>query len=226
MSGGKEYRIISRVKNNLLMEAIEAAGIESVAELSRRSGVGLQSLHNYINFKASSVHAQTGAWKDTVLKVCDYLGVTPDEVFSVNIDRIAKTSYSVSKVSEDELALALLPSESPETVLAIEGAGGAIERALSSLPPRIAFVVKKRYGLDGDGSHTLDETANLLAELEGKKSLGRERIRQMESRGLMALRNPSRSCELAPHMETIKEARKDDDFNFQLATEGDLNEFN
>jgi RNA polymerase primary sigma factor len=57
----------------------------------------------------------------------------------------------------------------------------ALHESLSELPPRDADVLRKRYGLDGNEACTLDE-------LSVEFSISRERVRQIEQRGLRALR--------------------------------------
>jgi RNA polymerase primary sigma factor len=63
------------------------------------------------------------------------------------------------------------------------------ESALKTLTPREEKILKMRFGLEGDQTHTLEEVGS---ELE----LTRERIRQLEGRALRSLRHPSRSHKL------------------------------
>ena len=60
--------------------------------------------------------------------------------------------------------------------------------AVASLPKRERDVITMRFGLDGSGGHTLEETARLLG-----RNVTRERIRQIEAKALRILRHPSRS---------------------------------
>ena len=60
---------------------------------------------------------------------------------------------------------------------------------LKTLTPREEKVLKMRFGLEGNETHTLEEVGRSLA-------LTRERIRQIESRALRTLRAPSRSGRL------------------------------
>ena len=45
----KDYRIEIKVKNNVLYKLMLSKGIESIAELSRLSGLGLPRLYQYMN---------------------------------------------------------------------------------------------------------------------------------------------------------------------------------
>ena len=60
---------------------------------------------------------------------------------------------------------------------------------LSTLPPRQRQVLELRYGLDNEGSRTLDEVGRLLG-------VSRERIRQIENNDLMKLRTSRRIRDL------------------------------
>ncbi|GFO57336.1 hypothetical protein GMSM_43430 [Geomonas sp. Red276] len=59
-------------------------------------------------------------------------------------------------------------------------------KVLATLPPRIKEVLELRMGIPNDHDHTLEEIA-------GNTGVTRERIRQIEAKGLSLLRHPSRS---------------------------------
>jgi RNA polymerase sigma factor (sigma-70 family) len=73
-----------------------------------------------------------------------------------------------------------------------------IDEVLRSLTPREAEVIKYRYGLLDGHVYTLDE----VAEIYG---ITRERIRQIEARGVLKLRQPLRSARLAEFAEMLRE---------------------
>ena len=58
---------------------------------------------------------------------------------------------------------------------------GRIEKALNSLPPRNARILRLHFGLEGGREHTLEEIGSLLG-------VTRERIRQLRDRALRRLR--------------------------------------
>lgn len=62
-----------------------------------------------------------------------------------------------------------------------------LEKVLSSLKPKEAEVIRRRYGLDGtDIPHTLEEVGKAM-------KVTRERVRQIEVRAMRKLKHPSRS---------------------------------
>jgi len=61
-----------------------------------------------------------------------------------------------------------------------------LEEALKKLSPREEKVLRLRYGLGGEEVKTLEEIGNMFG-------VSRERVRQIEQKGLRKLRHPSRS---------------------------------
>ena len=69
-----------------------------------------------------------------------------------------------------------------------------INEVLKSLAPREREVIELRFGLKDGTPKTLDEVAKLYG-------ITRERIRQIEARGLLKLRQPTRSQRLEEFAE-------------------------
>ena len=69
-----------------------------------------------------------------------------------------------------------------------------LREVLHSLAPRDREVIELRYGLRDGRARTLEEVAQLYG-------ITRERIRQIESRGLLKLRQPERRARLAAFVE-------------------------
>jgi RNA polymerase primary sigma factor len=70
-----------------------------------------------------------------------------------------------------------------------------IVKALSSLTPKEQNIIKKRFGLDDDAPHTLEEVGMEL-------DVTRERVRQIEVKAIRKLRHPSRSKWLRTFIES------------------------
>jgi RNA polymerase primary sigma factor len=64
-----------------------------------------------------------------------------------------------------------------------------LNKALDTLPERERDVLKFRYGIGSDRSHTLEEVGREF-------KVTRERIRQIEAKALRKLRHPSRARHL------------------------------
>ena len=70
-----------------------------------------------------------------------------------------------------------------------------VERAMAPLTDREREVMRLRYGLGTDREHTLEEVGRKLF-------ITRERVRQIEARALLKLRQPGRRERLAGFVET------------------------
>ena len=84
----------------------------------------------------------------------------------------------------------------PEALATTEALRAAVAQTLAKIPPRISDVLRLRFGLVDDDSHTLEEVGE-------KFNLTRERIRQIESQGLKILGTPSRSAVLRTFFDDI-----------------------
>lgn len=87
---------------------------------------------------------------------------------------------------------AVSPDPGPDEIVALRELRSAIDHVLGSLTPREALIVRRYYGLDGDGC-TQDEIAHDLGISGG-------RIHQIIAKALRRLRHPSRCRFLLPHV--------------------------
>jgi RNA polymerase primary sigma factor len=76
-------------------------------------------------------------------------------------------------------------SISPEEACMEQNMAREIEMILSTLSPREELILRKRFGIGDDKTHTLEE-------LGQEFGVTRERIRQIEAKALLKLRHPSR----------------------------------
>ena len=85
------------------------------------------------------------------------------------------------------------PHPSPEQNLARIQLQDAINALLQDLNGREAEVIRERFGLGDHAPRTLSEIGERL-------QLSRERVRQIESRALLKLRQPQHRCNLRDHL--------------------------
>jgi RNA polymerase primary sigma factor len=71
-------------------------------------------------------------------------------------------------------------------------------QVLRTLTPREEKIVKMRFGLEDGSEHTLEEVGRSFA-------VTRERIRQIETKALRKLRQPSRSRKLKAFLADVHE---------------------
>ncbi len=86
----------------------------------------------------------------------------------------------------------------PEQALAREQLHQALESLLADLNGREARVIRERFGLD-------DDTPRTLSEIGASMQLSRERVRQIESRALLKLRQPQNRCRIRDYLGSMDE---------------------
>jgi len=126
------------------------------------------------------------------------LGVTPEEARSLRVVGRHPVSLHEPLGGEGERALEDFlgdgESASPGRAVDQHLLKERIGEVLRSLTPREREVIELRFGLRDGHPRTLDEVARTYG-------ITRERIRQIEARGLLKLRQPNRSRRLAEFAE-------------------------
>lgn len=118
------------------------------------------------------------------------MGISEEKVIEIK-------KYSMDPVSletpvgeeEDSLLRDFIPDEhsSPEEEAEENACREKLLEAIDSLPPRTRDVLKLRFGLDPEGKpRTLEEVGQIFG-------VTRERIRQIEAKGIRLLKHPSRN---------------------------------
>ncbi len=134
----------------------------------------------------------------SIEEIAGVLGTSPEETRSLRA--VARQPISLHEPMGDEAERALSefindrsvvnPGESVDANLLKERIG----EVLRSLTPREREVIELRFGLKDGQPRTLDEVARCYG-------ITRERIRQIEARSLLKLRQPKRSSRLAGFAE-------------------------
>jgi len=190
-----EYRIKVTVRNNLILNAIEAAGYKSVSEFCRAASLPKTALTEIIAMRRPPIN-QTGEFSENAKALMEELCLLPTDLWtteqltlklkrnSAQRDVSAEGMRAALGMHAEELLELMKPDAPDEAVLKHEMVS-VVEEQLESLSPRQALVLRMRYGI-GCEEHTLDEVGE-------KFDLTRERIRQIEAKALRLLKHPKRS---------------------------------
>lgn len=168
-----DYILQVRVKNGPMLRALRSSKYKSVADLSRDCGVTQSAIGKYLNLKAAPLR-DNGEYRRDILTIAAYLRCSPEDLFPPQhmIQRLANNSSEVEASIED-IAGYVSYNGDPEKIVQQRDVGMAMSRVLASLPDRNRRALEMRYGLNGNGEHTLEEVAR---EIGG---VTRERARQM-----------------------------------------------
>ncbi len=132
----------------------------------------------------------------TLEEVAAAAHLTPEIVQSLSTLNSAEIRLDapIGDGDDSQLVERFMSDEAHEPELAVEERMLAeqIERALETLSPRDARVVRLYFGLEGGREHTLEEIGNMLG-------VTRERVRQLRDRALRRLREG----DLGPALESF-----------------------
>jgi RNA polymerase primary sigma factor len=129
----------------------------------------------------------------SVEELSEYVGKSPEEIRGSLNFRKSVVSYDIPVGAGDEGTLSdLLPGEAEadaEELLVENALQDHVRDLLDILPERERYVVEQRYGLEGDGSATLEEIGAGIG-------VTRERVRQIQTSALRRLRAYALKAEL------------------------------
>ncbi|MEB3314302.1 MAG: RNA polymerase sigma factor SigC [Cyanobacteriota bacterium] len=132
-------------------------------------------------------------------EVGDALGMSPEDVREVLL-RLPRAISMESRVGQDrdtELGELLeATTASPEEILLRESLKHDLQQMMAELTSREQDVINMRFGLR-------DGTTYSLAEIGRSLDLSRERVRQIESKAMQKLRQPSRRHLIHDYLEIL-----------------------
>jgi transcriptional regulator with XRE-family HTH domain len=168
-------------------------------DMVRVAGIPCWRLQNIENLRVIPTEDEMIKIACVLEKPIDYL--FPEELLSaveVGVFSRRKVELAASEVISltEAQQLRLLSDgglEAVETEVDRELLAEKVPEVLETLAPIEQLVVKLRFGLDGNGTKTLEKVGMEVG-------LTRERIRQIEAKALRKLRYPRRSRELKPYL--------------------------
>jgi RNA polymerase sigma factor (sigma-70 family) len=188
----------SRFRNNILWTAMNG---RTAAEICRVAGLAHPTTFGgYLNLKISPLR-KDGTYAAEAHRIATYFKTLPEDLFPKSLYALSLPTVVNREYASESVGLMLakgLPSLLPSPQQLVEHAqlSEAVDGALLKLTPREDFVIKLRFGLNGNHEHTLDEISQSIG-------VNSERIRQIEAKALRKLRNPVISRNLRPFNANI-----------------------
>lgn len=162
---------------------MKSAGMPNVAALSRAAGLDQSIVGEFVNFKKRPITTK-GEWRESALAIATALHRSPEEMWPEHLQRIAalKTECELDLTVEQFGAI----SNGEQSILD----RNTVATLLQSLPARERSIIEMRYGLNGNGAHTLAETAD-------EYGIGPERVRQIEMKAFRRIKDAARTKRIA-----------------------------
>src|ERR1035437_1997773 len=175
-------RVDMKFRNNIILRMMEEMGIVSVARLVEQTGTSRPTLDDLINMRVSPLR-EDGGWIRSVVKLAEFLGCSPDEMFSEEQLQIKLAkNRAFAEVTFNEVQEMIANNEAEQVLPDKVLEGSEIRRLVESLTGNRKRVICLRFGIGEDRDHTLEEVAQILG-------VTRERIRQIETWTLRLLRH-------------------------------------
>ena len=181
----KDYRIIVKVKNNYMLKAMEKSGFHTAAALSRASGVTQITIGNFLNLKKPAYNT-FGKIKKSVLQISKILKVLPEDLFPPqHLTDALENNIAFAEANYAEIQQITAPQTTPFKQLSIKDDHDLIYNAISQLTEQEQDVINRRFELNNNDKCTLEEVSL-------SHNITRERVRQIERKSLIKLRNKLR----------------------------------
>ena len=182
----KDYILQIRIKNGPMLRALRASGYATVAALSRDCGVSEKMIGCYLNLRYAPLNKK-GEFREDIQTIAAYLHTSAEDLFPPQHMRraLAKTTGEIEASIEDVETFLPNPDADPQRQLERRDIVAQLVAAVIDLPDRERQVITMRYGLDGEGEHTLEQCGDAIG------GITRERVRQIELKALRKLHHPA-----------------------------------
>ena len=187
----KDMRIEFKLRNNLVLTAMERRGIATIAELCRQMGCpNRQTGVGALVAMKMSARKKDGEWRTAVHLLSKFFQCMPEDLFSepqqFNSLERNRAYAELAFVELQQLTLRRQEPATPELTMQANELRKALEKALSKLIPREERVLRMHFGFD-----TGEEMAQ--AEIAESFGLSPARMGKILAKALQKLKHPSRS---------------------------------
>lgn len=175
-----EINVKVTLRNNILLGLMRDNQIRTGAELARITGVGETPICNLLRLKKGAPFNKKGTYRRHCKIIARFFRVTEDYLFPKELYSLEKTE-ACTTVSISNLMPSL--QDSPEIEYLKKNAIESLHNKVKTLDDRTQDVLWKR----AEG-YTLEQVSKI-------HNIGRERVRQIEAKGLRRLRTKMRGTE-------------------------------
>jgi RNA polymerase sigma factor (sigma-70 family) len=186
--------VVSKLKHGDLKSVLMERGW-SQSDLARFLDTSPTTIGHLINLR----ERPSSSWltEDRIQKLFDLTkklpeDLWPDWVSNDLLDRVPREVVRTGGVTPRQLQgieSAYLLEAPQESVVLTREMSEALNDVLTELTPRERVVLQMRFGLNGYDEQTLEQVGAIL-------SIGSERVRQIEAKGVRKLRHPRRARRL------------------------------
>ena len=166
-----DYRIKISISNGRILRLMDEVGIETQVELARRAGLGVGDVNAIIKMRRMPKR-HNGDWSDAARRIATILGVTPEEMFTdTQANGVLEQNSFEADLSEAQMGSLC----GPDVATQLEHKD-TVARLMEALPDRYRRVITARM----EGA-TLEEVGEEMG-------VNRERIRQIEAKGIRIMK--------------------------------------
>jgi hypothetical protein len=159
----KQLEIKVKARNNLLIQARRALGFYTQCGAAKAAGVNQQWLNGVECFRISPLLAKQRGWTTSAAQLAHFYGVPPellwpDSLLDIKEQPVLLTYADVKELAAGSVVMALPPAVEHDK----HELRDVIDKLLSDLTPKDAFVVRMRLGFDGEEPKTFKEIGEMM----------------------------------------------------------------
>lgn len=180
----KDYRVSVKIRNNLIIKAIEESGGQPGQKWCEKNGLSYSVISEFISMKRSPLN-ESGELITQAKKLCDALNKLPEELWNNQQLYPLEKNFSEMEMTHSQI-LQLTNQGGGFYIESFNDLNSSqtkklIDNALSTLTEKEQHVIKLRF----EEEMTYEQASHVM-------KVTRERIRQIEAKALRKLRHPSR----------------------------------
>lgn len=171
------------IRNNQILQRRKDLNMSQV-EFAKVAGIGIGSFQALENCLESPLD-KSGNWTEQAMKLCNFFCEEPEVIFSEDVVSLKKNKI-VAAINANTLIAAAQEKMLLEAgVQKLENAEvySSVKNALLTLTPREEKVVRMRFGIGEESSHSFEEVGQEF-------NVNHRRIQQIELKALRKLRHP------------------------------------